>query len=86
MEQRFGSEGETGVVARNLDSYLWLLATGFGPYEAMMYPRVEHDPQADARQIAERWAPSARQSAVDVIGTARDEFPDFDEMMESLCR
>jgi hypothetical protein len=83
-----GSEGETAVVARNLDSYLWLLAGGFGPCEATMYPRVEHEPQVDARllRIAERWAPAARQSAVEVINAAREEFPTFDETMDSLCR
>src|SRR5689334_7330176 len=36
-----GSEGETQVVAADLDSYLWLLADGFGPLEAAGYP--EHD-------------------------------------------
>ncbi|GLW10308.1 hypothetical protein Misp01_54360 [Microtetraspora sp. NBRC 13810] len=82
------SEGRTGLVARNLDGYLWLIAAGFGPFEAMMYPTHEHEPRADARltQIAERWAPSARQPAAEVIGTARQEFPYFDETVESLCR
>ncbi|MFD7462661.1 MULTISPECIES: SMI1/KNR4 family protein [unclassified Streptomyces] len=29
-----GSEGETGVVARDLGDFLWLLADGLGPWEA----------------------------------------------------
>lgn len=40
-----GSEGETGVVARDLAAYLWLLADGYGPLEATMHPRHEHDPR-----------------------------------------
>lgn len=83
-----GSEGEAAVLARNMDGYLWLLAAGFGLLEAMMYPRHEHDPRADIRlvQIAERWAPSARQSAAEVISAAREEFPHFEATMDSLCR
>ncbi|MFI2431741.1 hypothetical protein [Streptomyces sp. NPDC018693] len=29
-----GSEGKTGVVARNLSDFLWVLADGLGPLEA----------------------------------------------------
>ena len=83
-----GSEGEAAVVARDVDGYLRLLAAGFGPFEAMMYPRHEHDPRADIRltQIAERWAPSARQSAAELISAAREGFPDFAATMDSLRR
>jgi hypothetical protein len=72
-----GSEGETGVVARNLDGYLWLLAAGFGPYEATAYPSQEHDPRRDDRlnQVAERWASSARQSATEVNRRRPDRIP-----------
>ena len=82
-----GSEGETGVVARDLAAYLWLLAGGFGPYEAAMYPQHGHDPIPDVRLtgVAQRYA-SARQSAADVIGAARDEFPDFTKMIAGVCR
>ncbi|MEU9741079.1 SMI1/KNR4 family protein [Micromonospora chersina] len=68
-----GSEGETGVVAQNLRAYLWLLADGFGPWEATAYPDHEHEPRADARltEIAQRWAPSHRRSASEVIAGAR---------------
>lgn len=83
-----GSEGETGVVAQNLWAYLWLLADGFGPWEATEYPDHEHEPRVDARltEIAQRWAPSHRKSAGEVISAAREEFPGFDEMIGSLCR
>ncbi|WP_344209451.1 hypothetical protein [Kribbella sancticallisti] len=83
-----GSEGETGVVARDLNSYLWLLASGFGPFEASRYPEHEHEPQADARltRLAQRYAASEQQSTADVITAARTEFPRFDDTIDRLCR
>ncbi|EID52714.1 hypothetical protein [Saccharomonospora xinjiangensis] len=69
-----GSEGETGVIAPDLDGYLWLLAAGFGPREAMMYPEHEHEPREDVRltRIAQSWAPSARRPVADIIAEVRD--------------
>jgi hypothetical protein len=83
-----GSEGEVSVVARDLGSYLWLLAGGFGPLEATMWPRHEHRPRPDARRtaIAERHAPQARRTPAEVIEAARSEFPDFEALVGSLCR
>jgi hypothetical protein len=83
-----GSEGETGVVAQNLDSYLWLLADGFGPLEAAMYPDHENVPRVEHRlaEVARRWAPAAHRPADEVITAARAEFPDFDAVMQSFCR
>jgi hypothetical protein len=83
-----GSEGETGVVAGDLDAYLWLLAAGFGPYEATVYPRHEHEPHTDNRlvRLAQRYAPSARRSATEVITAARAAFPHFDDAIRALCR
>ncbi|GIJ08469.1 hypothetical protein Van01_16830 [Micromonospora andamanensis] len=83
-----GSEGQTGVVAQNLWAYLWLLADGFGPWEATEYPDHEHEPRPDTRlsEIAERWAPAHRLSADEVISAAREEFPRFDELIDSMCR
>ncbi|MFI7650605.1 SMI1/KNR4 family protein [Micromonospora sp. NPDC049460] len=83
-----GSEGETSVVACDLGAYLWLLAGGFGPLEATMWPRHEHRPRPDARRtaIAERYAPQARRTVPEVIEAARAEFPDFERYVDSLCR
>ncbi|MEU5940686.1 SMI1/KNR4 family protein [Micromonospora sp. NPDC047548] len=82
-----GSEGEMSVVARNLAAYLWLLAGGFGPVEATMWPRHEHRPRPDAHRtaIAGRYAPQARQAPPEVIEAARAEFPDFEPFIDSLC-
>ncbi|MBB5866984.1 hypothetical protein F4553_000363 [Allocatelliglobosispora scoriae] len=81
-----GSEGETGVVARDLDDYLWLLADGFGPYEAVAYPSRAAEPDERLTGIASRYAPHARRSGHEVIAAARAEFPEFEQTIEGVCR
>lgn len=82
-----GSEGEIAVIARDLDSYLWLLADGYGPWEAARYdnPDPDSQPQPDPRlvELAQR---TPRQSATEVIERARAEFPDFEELVLAQCR
>jgi hypothetical protein len=50
----FGSEGELGVLASDFWDYLWLLAGGFGPYEALAYPDGErrHTPNSPRSQAS----------------------------------
>jgi hypothetical protein len=83
-----GSEGETGVVARDLDAFLWLLAGGFGPREAATSYEPDwtpgHNPELVA--VAERFAADRQQSATAVIEQATREFPDFDDTIMELCR
>jgi hypothetical protein len=83
-----GSEGEVGVVARDLASFLWLLADGFGPYEAVD-PR-ERDraarPIPELARIAESYAPDRRQAAGAVMEQAVREFPSFEATVMALCR
>ena len=86
-----GSEGETGVVARNLGAFLWLLADGFGPWEAATsYDEPEPGwvphPNRELAAIAEQFAPLHRAAAVVVIEQATREFPDFDDAIMELCR
>ncbi|MGW0822503.1 SMI1/KNR4 family protein [Streptomyces sp. NPDC002845] len=83
-----GSEGETGIVARNLDAFLWLLADGFGPWEAATSyepDRVPH-PNPELTAIAEQFAPGHRAPAASVIEQAIHEFPDFDDTIMEFCR
>ncbi len=85
-----GSEGETGVIARNLAAFLWLLADGFGPWEAS----TTHDPEPDwvprpnreLTAIAEQFAPDHRAPAVAIVEQATQDFPDFDDTIMKLCR
>ncbi|WP_257137197.1 SMI1/KNR4 family protein [Streptomyces sp. b62] len=85
-----GSEGETGVVARDMGAFLWLLADGFGPWEAATSDEPEPDwaPQVnrDLAAVAERFAPNHRAPAAAIIDQAAHEFSDFDDTIEKLCR
>ena len=82
-----GSEGEAGVVARDVADFLWLLAGGFGPLEATSHePDWTPRPNEELTALAERFAPDRRQSAAAVIEHATREIPDFNETMGDLCR
>jgi hypothetical protein len=82
-----GSEGETGVVARHLGDFLWLLAGGIGPCEALSYEADQSPrPNQDLTVIAQRFAPGPPRSAAAVLEEAAEEFPDFDERIAGLCR
>jgi hypothetical protein len=83
-----GSEGETAVVARDLGSFLWLLAAGYGPGEAATSYDPDWTPQhnQELAAVAERFAADHKQPAAAVIEQAAQEFPDFDDTIMRLCR
>lgn len=81
-----GSEGEMGVVAQDFSSFLWLLAGGFGPLEAVMYPGEKREPDATFTEFAERHAGNARIQPDDVLANARREFPTFEADVRASCR
>lgn len=82
----FGSEGELGVVASDFNDYLWLLASGIGPYEAVAYG-VDEDvtPSQEFAAFAAKHAPEKR-TARQVIDRARAEFPSFEDDIRALCK
>ncbi|MGW9072524.1 hypothetical protein ACWGQT_24145 [Streptomyces yangpuensis] len=83
-----GSEGEAGVVARDLADFLWLLAYGCGPYEAAAPYGADRTSRPDEAltAVAVRCAPDARSTAAAVVERAAEEFPGFDDMITELCR
>ncbi|HEY0252760.1 MAG TPA: hypothetical protein VGC41_14595 [Kofleriaceae bacterium] len=84
----FGSEGELGVVARNLNDYLWLLAGGLGPLEAVGFDEEYEDKeiQMEFADLAAEHAAADEKKAREVIRLARAEFPDFEATIRALCR
>jgi hypothetical protein len=81
-----GSEGERAVIARNFADYLWLLAGGFGPYEACAYPEDVRAPNPEFEAFAVAHAPNAKKTPSAVIAAARSDFPNFDDLVTELCR
>ena len=80
----FGSEGELGVVAASFHDYLWLLAGGVGPYEAVEgYPGR---PDPAFTRFADTHAASPRQTPADVVERARRAHPAFVETIRALGR
>ncbi|MDJ0345135.1 hypothetical protein QMK19_31840 [Streptomyces sp. H10-C2] len=59
-----GSEGDVGVVARDLAGYLWLLAEGFGPSKRSIHRKAPHDPPRS-------WRPSPNSSRPDSTSLRR---------------
>jgi hypothetical protein len=83
-----GSEGETGVVAADLADFLWVLAAGFGPFEASSDYHFDWVPHTSPKRtaVAERFAPDRPRPAEAVIEQAGQEFPNFDDIVFELCR
>lgn len=82
----FGSEGKVGVVATDFADYLWLLAGGIGPMEAVEYGAGGGSPNAAFTKFADAHAAGAKKSAAEVLARAASDFPDFAQQVESLCR
>lgn len=80
-----GSEGAAGVVAPDLAGYLWLLAEGVGPMEAVEHSGLARRPEPYLTAIAEAYAPTG-QPAPAIIAAAQSEFPDFAAAVAAQCR
>ncbi len=81
----FGSEGELGVVAFDFADYLWLLAAGVGPYEAIGYGPDSGDPDEEFEEFAEEHALAAKKSPAEVLARAKEAFPSFADDIRALC-
>ncbi|GHC78846.1 hypothetical protein GCM10007079_16470 [Nocardiopsis terrae] len=82
-----GSEGELAVMATDLGAFLWLVAQGHGPDEVMGWSDDGPcEPDPDALQVARRHAPDACRDPEEILGRAREEFPDFQGYIDAQCR
>lgn len=68
----FESEGKSHLVAQNAKNFLWLLASGVGPLEAVrsLRPDYEAKPHRKAHKAALRLAGDAKKSARDIVLSA----------------
>lgn len=82
----FGSEGELGVIARNFSDYLWLLASGHGPYEAVAHPDDQVPADATFLAFASTHATTPQSPPGEITARAAAEFPDFETNIRSLCQ
>ncbi len=82
----FGSEGEMGVIARNFSDYLWLLASGHGPLEAISSPDDGKTPDAEFSAFARRNSTTSQSKPSEIIARAQAEFPTFEAQILSLCK
>ena len=81
-----GSEGAIGVVAKDFDDYLWLLASGHGPLEAVEYPDDGRPANAGFSTFAEGHAKSPQRPASVLLAEANAACPDFVEWVTAQCR
>jgi hypothetical protein len=81
-----GSEGEIGVVAVNFQHYIWLLASGIGPFEAVEFPTIARDPNQLFITFAKEYSPSTLLNREEVLAAANSLNSEFEEKIQSLCR
>jgi hypothetical protein len=82
-----GSEGEAGVIAGNLSDFLWVLADGYGPREALLPEEAwTARPDTALADLAARHATTPRRPAREIVASAEAEFHSFAEDLDELCR
>jgi hypothetical protein len=82
----FGSEGDVGVVANDFADYLWLLAGGVGPMEAVERVNPKRPAHEDFTAFAARNAKDRKKTVSEVITLARKAFPTFEADIRALCK
>jgi hypothetical protein len=82
----FGSEGDVGVVANDFADYLWVLAGGVGPMEAVERVNPKRPANADFTAFAERHSKDRKKTVSEAISIARKAFPTFEADIRALCK
>ena len=80
----FGSEGELGVVAASFGDYLWLLAMGMGPFEAVEYGAGLAKPNDEFRKFALEHAVNHECPPAQILERARRQYPGFEDMIRGM--
>ncbi|MBA3454072.1 MAG: hypothetical protein H0T42_13340 [Deltaproteobacteria bacterium] len=82
-----GSEGEIGPIACDLADFLYLLAGGVGPYEAIEYGSTSGKPTfPKVAKLAATLAKREGRTPVDVLAAAADQYLDIHERIAALIR
>ena len=81
----FGSQGELGVVAVDFADYLWMLAGGIGPSEAITLGVDGGVPNPGFTAFAQTHAPTAKKSPAEVLARAHHEFARFAPSIRAQC-
>lgn len=82
-----GSEGEIGPIACDLADFLYLLAGGVGPYEAVEYGSTSGKPTfPKIARLAATLAKRDGRSPLDVLAAAADQYLDIHERMSALTK
>ncbi len=81
-----GSEGEVGPIACDLADFLYLLAGGVGPYEAIEYGSTSGKPTfPKIGKLAATLAKRDGRSPLDVLAAAADQYLDIHERIAALA-
>lgn len=81
-----GSEGETGVVAKDFNDYLWLLAQNHGPLESIEYSEDTLKINNDFLNFAELNSKSTSRSVSKIIRDAQNSYPNFKDWINGMIR
>jgi hypothetical protein len=81
-----GSEGEIGVIARDLGDYLWLLGSGVGPVEAIFGLDRVPEPIPALVALAHEYRQAPARTAETVKDAAGALLPALTAFIESVCR
>lgn len=81
-----GSEGEASMLAKDLPSFLSMLAAGVGPYEAAT-EIYEGEPSEDLLEWVKETYPKHKASTPEkTVAAAKKAFPKFEEHLQSLVK
>ncbi|OAL80388.1 hypothetical protein AY606_15590 [Acinetobacter sp. SFB] len=81
-----GSEGKIGVVAKDFNDYLWLLAQNHGPLESIEYPEDTSKVNNEFLNFAKQNSKSISRPVSEILSDAQNSNPNFKGWIEGLIR